>query len=203
MKYKQVASEQAINQAVESLQKNGITAYVTATKSEAKKLVNSLIPLHSSVMTMTSESLREIGLEEEINSGDNYESVKKRLYSLNRETDGKEMRALGSAPDYAIGSVHAVTVKGELIIASNTGSQLPAYAYGAANVIWVVGAQKIVKDLDEGFKRIEEYVLPLESERARVAYGVDGSYVSKLLIIKREVNPSCAKLIIVKEALGY
>ena len=122
---------------------------------------------------------------------------------MNRETDHREMQRLGAAPEYVIGSVHAVTEDGKVIIASNTGSQLPGYAYSADHVIWVVGAQKIVKNVDEGIKRIYEYVLPLESERAHKAYGVEGSFVSKLLIMNREPNPNRIKIILIKEPAGY
>ncbi len=102
-----------------------------------------------------------------------------------------------------VGSVHAVTENGQVVVASNTGSQLPAYAYGSQNVIWVVGTQKIVSDLDAAFNRINEYVLPLEADRARKAYGVEGSNVSKLLILNKEINPNRIKLIFVNENLGF
>jgi len=116
------------------------------------------------------------------------------------------MRKLGAAPDFAIGSAHAVTETGTVIVASNTGSQLPSYAYGAGTLIWVVGAQKIVKDLDEGLRRLREYVVELETERARKAYGLPAdwkSYYSKILIFQREVAPGRVKLILVNEALGF
>ena len=116
------------------------------------------------------------------------------------------MRKLGAAPDFAVGSVHAVTEDGHLLIASNTGSQLPAYVYSAGKVIWVVGAQKIVKDLDEGMKRLREYVLDLETARARKAYGLPddwNSFYSKVLVFRREVNPGRTHLVLVNEALGF
>ncbi len=99
--------------------------------------------------------------------------------------------------------MHAVTEDGKVLIASNSGSQLPAYAYGSGHVIWVVGAQKIVKNLDEGIKRIYEHSLPLESERARKAYGVPGSAVNKLLIINKEIIPGRITMILTKEKLGF
>lgn len=92
---------------------------------------------------------------------------------------------------------------GQVLIASNSGSQLPAYVYGAAHIIWVVSTQKIVRDLDDAIKRIYEYALPLESQRVRKAYGMPHSNVSKLLIINREVNVGRLTLIFVKEKLGF
>ena len=123
---------------------------------------------------------------------------------MNRETQGAEMLKIGAAPQWSVGSVHAVTEEGHIFIASNTGSQLPAYASGASNVIWVVGVQKIVKNNDKALKRIYEYVLPLESDRLNKAYNLTmGSNVSKLLIINKEVKQGRATLIFVGEKLGF
>jgi hypothetical protein len=203
MNHKQIPSQEIINKTIESLKTNGMTARVVANSDEAREAVIELLPKGSSVMTMTSETLREIGIEQIINTGSDYVSLKNKLYSMDRSTQSHEMQSLGAAPEYAIGSVHAITEAGEIIVASNTGSQLPAYAYGAAHVIWVVGAQKIVDTLHTGMKRIREYVLPLESERAKKAYGAAGSNISKMLIVNNEVNPGRINLIIVKEELGY
>jgi hypothetical protein len=151
---------------------------------------------------MTSETLRELGLEQVFNESGDYESVKVKLTTMNRETQSNDMQKLGAAADYSIGSVHAVTEDGKVIIASNSGSQLPGYAYGSPHVVWIVGSQKLVKNLDEGIKRIYDYVLPLESERAHKAYGVSGSFVSKLLIFNKE-RKGRITMIIVKKVLGF
>jgi hypothetical protein len=121
---------------------------------------------------------------------------------MNRETQAREIRKMGGAPDYAAGSVHAVTEDGKVLIASKTGSQLGPYAAGAGQVVWVVGAQKIVKDVDEGLKRIEEYAVPLEEQHMQDLYGV-GTFPSKILIVQREMRPGRITMILVKEALGF
>ena len=116
------------------------------------------------------------------------------------------MQKIGAAPEWTLGSVHAVTEDGKVVIASNTGSQLAAYAYGAPHVIWVVGTQKLVSNLDDAMKRIYDYVLPLETIRFRKAYNqpeTAHSNVSKLLIINKEVNPKRITIIFVKEKLGF
>jgi len=64
-----------------------------------------------------------------------------------------------------LGSVHAITEEGQLMIASASGSQLPSYAFTSDNVIWVASANKIVADREAGFKRIEDHVFPLENKR--------------------------------------
>lgn len=203
MNYSQLASKESIDNAVKALKANGIDAQFVETKEEAKLKVLELIPEGSEVMNMTSVTIDEIGLTEIIMESDKYVSVRKKLSSIDKTTGHKQMREIGAAPDFATGSVHAVTEDGKILIASNTGSQLPAFAYSAGKVIWVVGAQKIVKDLEQGFDRINTYVLGLESERARKAYGSDGSNVSKVLIVNKEVHPGRLNMIIVEEKLGF
>ncbi len=202
-KWNKLADKESVNKTIQVLKENGINAKLVENGEEAKKEVFSLLPEGAEVMTMTSVTLDTIGISQEINVSDKYYSARAKLNSMDRTTQGQEMQKLGAAPDYALGSVHAVSEDGHVLIASNTGSQLPAYAYGASHIIWVVGTQKIVKNTDEGIKRIYEYILPLESERAKKAYGVPGSAVNKLLIINKEVNPERLTLIFVNEVLGF
>ena len=204
MNWDTVANEESLNKTVEALNANGVTAIVVESGEDAKAKVLELIPEGVEVMTMTSKTLEAIGVDTVINESGKYDAVMPKLYSMNRQTDGIAMQKLGSAPEYAIGSVHAVTEDGKVVVASGTGSQLPAYAYGSAHVVWVVGAQKIVKNLDDAMTRIYEYVLPLESERANKAYNITtGSYVSKVLIFNKEITPSRITMILVKEKLGF
>lgn len=114
-----------------------------------------------------------------------------------------ELRRKSVSSEYFIGSVYAVCETGEIITVSNTSSQLPAYAFSSPNVIWVVGTQKIVPNLEEGFKRIKEYVLPLEDQRMK-ELGYPGSAIGKMLIFEGETNPQRnLRLIFVKEKLGF
>ena len=203
MEYTTIPTDEIIQKTIASLKNNGIDAMVVDNGGEARAKALELIPEQSEVMNMTSVTLETIGIPKEINESGKYNSVRNQLNSMDRNTQNSEMQKLGAAPMYAIGSVHAITQEGQVVIASNTGSQLPSYAYGAAKVIWVVGAQKIVQNLDAAFKRIYEYVLPLESERARKAYGVEGSNVSKLLIVNKEIASGRIVIIFVKEVLGF
>jgi hypothetical protein len=203
MKWTEQADQETLDKTVKALTEHGVKVVIAESAADAKKMAVDIIPQKAEVMTMTSETLREISLDQEINESGNYDAVKPKLYNLNRETDGKVMQQIGAAPDWSIGSVHAVTEDGKVVVASNTGSQLPGYAYGSPHVLWIVGTQKIVKNLDEAMNRIYEHVLPLESERAKKAYGVPGSNVSKIFILNNEVAPDRITMILVKENLGY
>ncbi len=203
-KWNQLASKESIDKTIEALKANGIDAKFVETGEQAKEEVFKMIPEGAEVMTMSSVTIDTLGISKEVQENPKFNSVKNKLNSMDKETQGLEMQRLGAAPEYAIGSVHAVTEDGHLLIASNTGSQLPAYAYGSARVIWVIGSQKIVKDTDEGIKRIYEYILPLESERLNKAYNMTaGSFVSKLLIINREIKLGRINVIFVGEKLGF
>jgi hypothetical protein len=197
-----IADNAMIIKTVQSLKEHNIDVIVVEDANEAKRKALELIPQKAEVMTMTSQTLEATGIAKELNESGNYDAVRVKLMQMDRNTQTQEMQKLGAAPQYSIGSVHAVTEDGKVIIASNSGSQLPGYAYGSQHVIWVVGAQKLVKNLDEGMKRIYDYVLPLESERAKKAYGIPGSFVSKLLIFNKEV-PGRITMILVKESLGF
>lgn len=200
--FNKLATENSLNNAIKSLKENGFDVYVVESRDEAKKKALELIPENADVMTMTSVTLEELGISKEINDSGNFNSVRTKLTKMDRETQGKEMNQIGAAPEVAIGSVHAVTEDGKVLIASNTGSQLPAYVYGAEKVIWVVGTQKIVKNLEEGMQRIEEYTLPLESERARKAYGSEGSEIKKLLIFNKE-RPNRISIVLLNDVIGF
>lgn len=200
------AAKEKVNQTIQALIANGISAEVVATKEAARQRVLELIPKGAEVMNMTSVTLDEIGIPHVINESGEYISVRNELNAMDRETQSLQMQKLGAAPDYALGSVHAVTVDGEVLVASNTGSQLSAYVYGSPHIIWVVGTQKIVESMEDGIKRIDEYILPKESVRLRKAYNLPNtinSFVSKLLIFHREVHKERIHLIFVPEQLGF
>ncbi len=204
MQYDQLASSEIVTKTIEALKKNGINAMVVKDRLEAKQKALEMIPEGSEVFTMQSMTLKTLEIDTAIDESGKYNSVRNQLSKLDRQTQSLQMQKLGAAPEYCVGSVHAVTEDGKVVIASNTGSQLPADAYASAHVIWIVGTQKIVPDLDTAFKRIYDYVLPLESDRLNKTYNLTtGSFVSKLLIINREVNPTRLNLIFVPELIGF
>lgn len=202
MNWDKTANETEIQKTISSLKENGIDSIVVENGHEAKKKVLEIIPKGSEVMTMTSVTLDSIGVSKEINESGNFNSVRNKLFSMDKKSQSQDMQKLGTAPDWVVGSAHAITEDGKVLVASATGSQLPAYAYGSNHVIWVVGTQKIVKNLDDGMKRIYEYTFPLEDQRARAVYGM-GSGVNKLLIVNKEFNPGRITIIFVKEKLGF
>src|SRR3984893_18158295 len=86
------------------------------TAEQARELVLAAIPEGSEAHIALSETMRELGITEEIDESGRYDSIRARLGALDRETQGREMRKLGAAPDYIVGSAHAITDDGEIIV---------------------------------------------------------------------------------------
>lgn len=201
-KFSKLADSKTIAKTVSALERNGIKTIVVENSGQSKKEALDIIPAGAEVLTATSQTTGIVSLAKEINESGKYDSVRNKLMSMDRNTQAREMAKLGAAPDFVVGSVHAVTEDGQLLIASASGSQLPAEAYSAGKVIFLVGTQKIVKNLQEGLRRIYEYSYPLEDARAQKAYGMR-SGVNKILVITKEMNPERITVILIKENLGF
>jgi len=202
IKFSKMASDEQITRTANSLEANNIHSIIAQDGVEAKRIFFELIPDGAEVLLGASITLEKLGIKEEIEKSGRFDALRPRMFAMNRETQGREIRKLGGVPDYAAGSVQAVTQAGHVLIASNTGSQLGPYAMGAGKVIWVVGAQKIVKDINEGLRRIQEYAYPLEEQHFQQLYKL-GTNVNKILIVNREFRQGRITMIIVKEELGF
>ena len=197
-----VADDARATRTAAALEANGIRVLRAADAAEANRIVLGLIPDGSQVHHGASQSLEVSGILDEIERSPRYDPVRPRIRGLDRNTQADEIRRLSAAPDVMLGSVHAVTETGAVLAASMGGSQLGPYASGAGRVILVVGTQKIVSDLEEGLRRINDYSFPLEDASAQAAYGIH-SAVNKVLIINREIVPERITVVLVDEALGF
>jgi len=185
VRYAALASEVSLQTTARRLNENGMTAHIVESGADAGRLALGLIPDGAEVFTATSQTLEEIGLRAAIDASPRLRSVRTVLSQMDMATQWHVMRVLAARPDVVIGSVHAITEQGEVVVASASGSQLGPYASGAGKV-----------------RRIREYALPLENERAQLAYG-QGSFIGKELIFYREYLPDRVHVILVKEKLGF
>jgi hypothetical protein len=200
--FSRLSSVERLNSVAQALNRNGFQAHSVETGGEARQIVASVLPEGAEVFNNTSRTLESIGVADDIERSGHYEPLRLRLFGMDREMQAREMRVLAAAPDYVVGSAHAVTEDGSLLIASASGSQLGPLVSGAAHVILVIGGQKVVTDLEAGIRRIYEYSLPLEDLRAREAYGLP-SGVNNILIMNKVVAPDRVTAILVHEVLGF
>ncbi len=196
-----LASDDQVAKTAQALEANGIHTIVVDTGEEARACVLRMIPLGVEVYNAPSRTADQIGLTEAIQTATTFHPLRSHLASLDHTTQRDTMRRLIASPDVVIGSVHAITEKGEVLIASATGSQISSESFGAGAVIWVAGTQKLVHNLDEGFRRIREYSYPLENERTQQVYGRP-SAINKILVVNGDV-PGRITLILVRQNLGF
>ena len=161
-----LATMERVTATIEALKARGIAAECLQTKEEALARLQALIPAGASLSTGASLTLKEIGFEGLLVSGSHpWKNLKAEYLAEKDPARQALLRRQSVLADYYLGSVHAVSETGEVVIASMTGSQISPYAYAAKNVIWVVGAQKITASLDEAVRRVREYVFPHENKR--------------------------------------
>ena len=174
------------------------------TASRHGRSSSSLLPEGAEVGQGASTTLEVIGITHELEESGRYDAVRKHTRSMDRSTpEGlRAMRKLGVGPDWYVNSAHALTEDGTFVVASNTGSQLAPLAFGAGEVIWVIGSQKLVPDLETAMERLETHTLPLENTRMQGLYGTD-SEIKKVLIIHKEFRPSRFTVVLIKEPVGF
>lgn len=205
MEFNKLATPEAIAKTIASLQPNGTEAVLVNTKEEAFAKIKKLIPQGASVFNGSSITLEQIGFVDYLKEGQHgWNNLHTAILAEKDPQHAKQLRKQATMSDFYLGSVHALTENGEFLVASNTGSQLPAIAYSAQNLIFVASTKKIVPDLATAIERIETYVVPLENEHMMQKYKT-GTYLSKLLIFRKEVAYMGRKIhmILVNEDLGF
>jgi hypothetical protein len=195
------APRERLERARDALLKVNIATEIVPDRDAARDRVLELVPDGSEVHIALSETMRELGITEAVERSGRYRAVRPQLMKLDRATQRREMAKLASAPDFMLGSVHAVTEDGQLVVGSGTGSQLGPYANGAGQVILVAGAQKVVANVEEGLRRLREYSYPLEDARMKAA-GRVGTILAKTLIMAFD-SPGRTHLILVEEPIGF
>jgi LUD domain len=205
MTFDTLASKESITKTINSLTSHGFTAESVATKEDALARIKELIPKGASIMNGASETLGQIGYVDYLKAGEHgWNNLHEAVFAEKDPAKQSLLRKQATLSDFYLGSVHAVSETGELVLGSNSGSQLPNIVFTSPNLIFVVGSQKITKTLEDARKRLAEYVFKLEDARALKAYGY-GTLLAKELILHAE-NPKMGRkvhVIFVDEKLGF
>ena len=205
MDYNTLATAESVAKTTAALTAHSFAPVQVASAAEAFAKIKELIPAGASVMNGASVTLTQIGFVEYLKTGEHgWNNLHDAVLAEKDPEKQALLRKHSVISDFYLGSAHALTETGEIIFASNTGSQLPHLAFTSPNVILVIGANKIVPTIQEGLNRIQTQVVPLEDERMKKAYGF-GTLWSKTLILNKE-NPALGRkvhVIIVNEALGF
>jgi hypothetical protein len=205
MEYNTLATEEMVSTTIAHLKANNFDGMVVETGAEALAKIKELIPQGASVNNGASKTLEKIGYISYLEAGQHgWNNLKGAILAEKDPQKQMQLRRQSVVSDYYLGSAHAVIQDGTIMVASNTGSQLPHLAYTSPNIILVVSTKKIVADVAEAWGRLNEHVIPLEDARMREAYGY-GTTHGKTLFLHKE-NPSMGRkvfVIFVKEDLGF
>ena len=199
--YTAPACEETIQRVLEKMRERNIEATAVNDGDEARRLVLELVPKGAEVHSGKSKTLQDTGIFDAIYNSGEYDGLRNRYMTMDRKTQGREIRKLIGAPDFMLGSVNAITEEGVLVAASATAMQIGPYASTAGKVILVVGSQKIVPDLETALRRIREYVLPWEDAQVRKVLS-SGSFIGKTLIVEREWVSGRMTVILVRQPVG-
>jgi hypothetical protein len=195
------ATEDALNELADRLRQRNYEVLIVDNATDAKAAVLERVPDGAEVNSGKSKTLEDAGIFQELMDSGRYNFIRKRTMKMDRATQGDEMRKMMASPDYMIGSVQAVTQAGQLLVASASGSQIGPLSAGAKTVILVIGSQKIVPNLDEGLRRITEYVMPYEDKRLREQMGI-GTKLTRVLILEGDFMPGRTTVILVRDPIG-
>jgi len=195
------ASETELEALAAKLRERNFEAVIVQDGAEARAEVLKRIPEGASIHSGKSKTLEDMGLFQELMENERYDFLRRRIFKMDRQTQRDEIRKVGAAPDVMLGSAHAVTEAGQIVITSASGSQIGPIASGAGKLILVIGSQKIVPDLDSAFRRIKEYVFPYEDARLREAIGV-GTKITRTLLLDQDFVPGRTTVILVREPIG-
>jgi Uncharacterised ACR, YkgG family COG1556. len=207
MAYNILPTPDRLQKTIEALPIWGVTVTLVETKESALAQLQTLIPAGATVMTGASLTLQQVGFEALLLGGNHpWQYLKAGILAEKDPVRQLALRKQATLADYSLGSVHAIAETGEILIASATGSQLPAYAYSGTNIIWVAGTQKVTPTLETAFQRVREYILPLEDQHMKQLYGDQArSFIGKILVFEREAPylHRSVTLLLVNEVLGF
>lgn len=194
-----------MEKAILALQEKGYIVEHVDSSGAALEYIKKTIPKEASVMNGSSTTLDEIGFVEYLKSGKSpWNNLHEKVLAEKDQEKQALLRKQTTISDWYLGSVHAVTEDGNILIASNTGSQLPGVVYNASNLLFVISTKKIVPTMDDAVKRLHNVVVPLEDKRLKGVYGM-GTELNMMLWLMREFSYSSRKrhIVLVDESLGY
>ena len=188
----------------EALGERGVAMEYVETGVEALARLQELVPLGAEVQTGSSTTLEQIGFTRwltELHAQGKLRYFRAETQRVNDAAARTLNRRQATLAAYFLGSVNALTEDGIAVAADAAGTRVGGYVFGAQNVIWVVGINKIVPTLEDAVRRVWEVALPGEDARVK-ATGGEGSSVGKMVMFHRE-RPGRIRMLLVGEELGF
>jgi len=148
---------------IKALKKNNFEAKYFSKASEALAELWKMIPEGATVGVGGSLTLNQVDLANEIQKRP-VKFLNPFAKGLSMEEGDKIRREIFSA-DVFIASSNAITEDGKLFNIDATGNRVGPMIYGPKKVILLCGVNKIVKDLPEAQKKVQEWTAPMNVKR--------------------------------------
>ena len=196
---------------IENLGKRNIEGFYFETSKEAVAHITDMMEKGSVIAWGGSESLKECGLMEAIKNGD-YELIDRMTATTPEEQ--RQLFAKTSLSDYYLMSTNAITLNGELINIDGNGNRLASLIHGPAHVIIVAGMNKVVTDVESGYKRVKTTACPPNAVRLsrKTPCGATGKcgdclspdcFCNQIVVTRRSGHAGRIKVVLIGEELGY
>ena len=203
--------ENVANTIIKNMEKRQIEGYYCSDKKSALKKALELIPKGASIGFGGSITLSETGLMDAIQNG-NYKIINREL----AKTPEEQRKIYGEicCSDFFLMGTNAITLDGELINIDGRGNRVAFLCYGPQNVLILVGMNKVVTDIDSGFKRVRNIASPPNTVRLnkKTPCAVTGKcedcyspdcICGQFVVTRRSGVPNRIKVILIGEELGY
>ena len=196
------ATADSVSRTIAALAERNVEAVVVQSREAALAKLLELVPEGSEVYVNTSETLDTIGYTEYMHGNDRFVNLHDEMMAHADPAEQREFRRKTTIADYFVGSVQAIAESGEIVVASGSGSQIGAYAYGARRLILVAGTQKICPTLAEAEARTRGFTLE-RHDRWLEGRGATPTPIGKYLVMEHEPMVGRISMILIPENLGW
>lgn len=196
------ATADSISRTIQALAARNVDTVLVESREAAMTKLLELVPEGCEVFVSTSETLDTIGYTEYMHGNDRYINLHDQMLAQPDGAAQREFRRTTTTADYFVGSVQAIAETGEIVVASGSGSQIGAYAYGARRVILVAGAQKICPTLAEAEARTRGYTLERHDQWLE-GRGSSRAPIGKFMVMEHEPVVGRISMILIPESLGW
>ena len=198
-----------MQETIKNLEKNGFEVIEVANAKEALKVAKGFIKDGQKIGLGGSTTVAQIGLLEYLTKLENIELYNQYEAGISAE-ENLERRRQGILSDLYITSSNAVTKDGYLVNVDGDGNRVAAQIFGPKKVLLIVGKNKLVNSLEDGFKRVRDVVAPLNIDRMNkkaISMGKEPHYnqeniANKFAYINGD-RDGRTTIILVNEELGF
>ncbi len=199
-----------MKETIKNLRDHGFEVITVKNAAEALETAKKFFAHAGSVGLGGSTTVQEIGLLSWLREQNSFQLFDQYEEGISME-ENVERRRKGLLADIFVSSSNAITRSGYLVNVDGAGNRVAAQAFGPKKVLLIVGKNKIVPDVEAGFRRIEEVVAPKNVERVnKKAFSLkkEERYTVKniqsvFVVIKKTDEAGRINLILVDEALGF